>query len=139
FWYGVRRVRPPRMRGLVEPVVDRLHLRRGNADLLDREAAQGVGDGDHAVGEPCQAALDEPECAGAEWIVVVLRGDERRAAELRCETAVQVGVHEMRVHDVGSEVTHEPREEYGIEIAWRGDAHRRHGERVVEGDRVPRG
>ena len=88
---------------VVEAVVDRLDLRRRHADLLDREVAQRVGDRDDPVGHAQRAAARRGGTARSERIVVVLRRDELRAAQLRGDAAVDVGVHEVRVHDVGAQ------------------------------------
>jgi len=80
--------------------VDRRHLRRGQADALDVEASQRVGDCDDPRARAREAALDVAERADTERIVVVLRRDEPRAREPRGGAAVDVGVDEVRVHDV---------------------------------------
>ncbi len=49
--HRVSRVLAPRLRQIVEPVVDRLDLRLRDPDLLDREPVQRVGDRHHAVGQ----------------------------------------------------------------------------------------
>ena len=94
---------------------------------------------DDSVGEPGETSFDVPERAAAERVVVVLRRDEPRAAQLRRDTAVDVGVHEVRVHDVGPELARETREEQRVEVARRADAHRRHAQRAVEVGRAPGG
>ena len=63
-----------------------------------------------------------------------------RPAHARCEAAVEIGVHEMRVHDVGAQRAHETGEEQRIDIARRAQT-RTAGtvERAVEVGRIPRG
>ena len=63
--------------------------------------------------------LDEPERPAPERVVVVLRRDERGAGP-RAERAVDVGVDEVRVHDVGPQAGELPAQrpsEPGIEVA----------------------
>ena len=119
--------------------MDRLDLLRGNADALDREAVERVGDRDDPIGEVREPALDEPEGADTERIVVVLRRDEARAAESGGEPAVDVGMDEMRVNDVRTQRACEPHEQDRIEVARRQNAHRRHVERTVEVGCIPAG
>ena len=79
--------------------MDDLDLVGGQPDLLDREPPHGVADRDDARSPPGQRALDEPERPRAERIGVVLRRDDAGA---RHERAVDVGVDEVRVDEVGS-------------------------------------
>ncbi len=110
--------------------MDHLHLLPREADAFDLEAGERLGDGDHGGRAPCERTLDEPERAGAERIVVVLR----RHQPPRAKCAVDVRVHEMRVHDVG--VAHgspHTRGQHGVDVTRRGQALVGDGQRVVEG------
>jgi hypothetical protein len=95
--HGRRRVLPPGLGNGVEPVVDRRHLLARQPDALDEEPGQRLRDRDHAAGSERQRPLDEPERARAERVVVVLGRDEVS----RAERAVDVGVDEVRVDEVG--------------------------------------
>ena len=64
--------------------------------------------------------------------------DEVGAAHPRRKSAVEIGVHEMRVHDVGIEAAREPREQQRVDVARRGKPHRGNLERSVEVGRIPR-
>ncbi len=109
--------------------MDDLDLVGGKADPFHLKARQRVGDRDHLGGSARKRALDEAECSHPERVVVVLRRDE----SLRSQRSVDVGMHEMRVHEIGLPrlppgVQRQP----GIEVTRRGNADVRHAQRVVE-------
>src|SRR5439155_3049713 len=85
-----------------------------------------------------EAAFDEPERADTERVVIVLRRDQMRSAQPGGETSVDIGVHEMRMHDVGAQRPCKSHEQQRVEVAWRQDPHSRNLERAVEVARAPR-
>ena len=88
----------PRGRHVVEAVVDHLDLLLRQPDALDLEAGERLRDHDDPGGSTGERTLDEAKRPCAKGVVVVLR----RNQPLRTECAVHVGVHEVRVHDVGA-------------------------------------
>ena len=102
--------------------MDDVDLLRGQAHPLDVEALQRPGDRDHPRRPAGEPPLDVAELPGAERVVVVLRRDERRARF--GERAVEVGVDEMRVDEVGApQRIAEPAGERGIEVVLQRQAH----------------
>ena len=89
---------------------------RRHSDLVDGEAMQRVGDRHDAVGEAGQSTFDKSERTDAEGVVVVLRGDKTRAAQACGDSAIDVGVHEVRVHDVRAQCPRKPYEQQGVEV-----------------------
>ena len=118
--------------------MDRLDLRGGNADALDGEPAQRLRDRYHAIRSMRERPLDVTERPGAKRVVIVLGRDQVPAAKLRREGTVDVGMHKMRMHDIGVDRPQESRGEQRIEVAGRFDADGRHAKCAVEVRRVPR-
>jgi hypothetical protein len=131
-----RRVLAPRLGQLVQAVVDRRHLPGGQPDLVDREPPQRLRDRHDPRRQPAEPALDVAERPEPERVVVVLRRDERRSPQRRRHAAVDVRVDEVRVHDVGAQRPHEPRQQQRIEVARRRHPDRRNRERPVERRRI---
>jgi len=106
--HAVYRVGAPGRGQVVHPVMDRLDLARRDADPVDREAPQRVGDRDDAGRRCGERALDVPERTDAERVVVVLRRDELRAAQPGGDAAVDVCMNEVRVYHLGAQLAQQP-------------------------------
>ena len=109
--------------------MDDLDLVARQPDALDLKARERLRDRDDPRGAVRERALHEAKRARAERVVVVLRRHEPPGAE----GAVDVGVHEVRVHEVGpaGRVPHAHRQQW-IEVARRGQPLERHAQRRVE-------
>ena len=122
-------VRSPRGRQVVQTVVDDLDLVCGQADPFHLEARQRIGDRNHLGGSVRQRALDEAKRSRAERVVVVLRGDESTGSQ----RSVDVGMHEVRVYEICiPRFSPDAQRQPWIDVARRGNAHVRHGQRFVE-------
>ena len=64
---------------------------------------------------------------------------KRAPRSFAASASVEVGVHEVGVHDVRASSPGDARRSSGVDVAWRRDANRRHAQRVVEVARVPGG
>ena len=73
---------------------------RGRPASLE-EVADGVRDGDQPAGAARERAVDVAERPEQVAVVVVARRDERDARDARCDRAVDIAVHEVRVQQVG--------------------------------------
>ena len=89
-----------RRRQLVEAVADRHELRRVVTGALE-EGADRVRDRDQAPGRPREGAVDVAERPEQVAVVVVTGRDGRDPEQTRGRAAVDVGVDEMRVDEVG--------------------------------------
>ena len=77
--------------------MDDVDLLGRQAHLADGESLDGLADRDHPPRAACEDALCVAPVPGAERIRVVLRRDDPCA---RCERAVDVRVHEVRVDEI---------------------------------------
>ncbi len=79
--------------------MDDVDLLCGQPHVVDREAAHRLADRDDPPRAVRKPSFGVAPPARAERIGVVLRGDDGRASR---ERAVDIGVDEMCVHEVGS-------------------------------------
>ena len=111
--------------------MDRHELAPRYAHTFGLEPSQGLRDRDDARRPRRECALHESERAGTKRIVVVLRRHEPACAE----RAVEIGVDEVRVHDVRSDSQHgarNSRRQERVDVARGRNALVRDGQVVVE-------